>query len=413
MTAQLLATILVYAALGAGADARPAIHVSPTKALAGSYQHFEFTFTVGSRGMGQGGGVRIELPVAYLETGPYYWDRPQTDSTAGRGYVRAISTGNAAVDINLAGRNGGIVECVVRHGSMKPGERIALEYSGVVQSIAWKLPVRAEWRMDAQGAWQAVDNAPIISFLPQKAVTVFAVTPADIQHGAEFDLAVVLLDRYGNRATGYAGTVSFASTDVDAKLLRPYTFTVKDAGVRVFPGVQYESTGFHKVTLTDGHLAGRSNYSEVHASPPMLRRCFGDTHFHTGSGTDNSSFSTTSAGGDHRGHYTTQDSAYAYARDVMRLDFASAAEHDAKVFTGSLWEKAQAITDSFHEPDRFTTFYAYEWTASPTEGHHVILYRDRAGQVLDHFEYPTKTALYDGLRRQGVPAVMIPHAMWA
>ncbi|MCP4593305.1 MAG: DUF3604 domain-containing protein, partial [bacterium] len=33
--------------------------------------------------------------------------------------------------------------------------------------------------------------------------------------------------------------------------------------------------------------------------------------------------------------------------------------------------------------------------------------------VLDHFEYPTKTALYDGLRRQGVPAVMIPHAMWA
>ena len=413
MNAQLAAAILAPLLSTAQVDLQPSITVSPTQLRAGSCQNVTFAFTAGRPPIDTGGGIRIELPVAYLETEPYYWDRPQTDSPDGRGYVRASSSGGTILDIRLDGTHGGIIECVVSQGSAKAADRIILDYTGVVQSFTWELPVRAHWRRTAQDPWQAVVDSPVLTFVPESAVTLFAVAPADVQRSAPFDLAVVLLDRFGNRAGGYRGTVSFASTDPDAQLPRPYTFTEADAGIHAFKDVRYDTTGFQKIMLTNGKLEGRSNYSEVHTSRPEYSRYFGDTHFHTGTGMDNKAFTTVSAGGDHRGHFTTQQSAYTYVRDVMRLDFASASEHDARDFDQPAWERSQSIADAFCQAGRFTTFYAYEWTASATEGHHVILYKDREGKALNHFDYPAKPALYDALERQQVPAIMIPHMMWA
>ncbi|UCG16529.1 MAG: DUF3604 domain-containing protein [Phycisphaerales bacterium] len=410
---QLLAAMLTPLLSASQVDVRPVVRVSPAELRAGSCQRVTFDFNVGSTRIDQGGGIRIELPVAYLETEPYYWDRPQTDSPDGRGYVRARSTGGAVLDVKIGGTHGGIVECIVRQGSVKFADQIILEYTGVVQSLTWELPVRTEWRRTGQDPWQAVDDSPVLTFRPENAVTLFAVAPADVQHGIPFDLAVVVLDKFGNRAGGYRGTISLASTDPDAQLPDAYTFTEADAGVRSFKDVRYNTAGFQKITLADGELEGRSNYSEVHASRPERSRYFGETHFHTGTGMDNKAFTTVSAGGDHRGHFTTQQSAYTYVRDVMRLDFASASEHDTRDFDEPAWEKSQSIADAFYDAGRFTTLYAYEWTASPTEGHHVILYKDREGKVLNHFDYPSKPALYEALQRQQVPVCVIPHMMWA
>ena len=41
-------------------------------------------------------------------------------------------------------------------------------------------------------------------------------------------------DAFGNLATGYTGTVSFASTDAQADLPGSYTFTAADAGTHTF-----------------------------------------------------------------------------------------------------------------------------------------------------------------------------------
>lgn len=394
-------------------DSAPTVQVSPARMLAGLYQRVRFTFTNGAAEIGPGGGVRVELPVAYLETGPYYWDRPQTDQPEGRGWVEAETTGAVRVDVELGGRHGGIIEIVVRNGVLKPGESIVLEYAGVVQSLTWGLPVRAQWRSGESDAWRDVERVPTITFLPQKAATLVAVNPADVQLGQPFEMAVVLLDKFGNQASSYRGTVSFASVSAEAELPDPYTFTARDAGVHVFSGVRYAAAGFHKITLSDGRLEGSSNYSEVHNDQPPMRRYFGETHFHTGSGMPDGQFTDSSGGGDHRGHFTTQDAAYRYARDVARLDFASASEHDARGFGQSGWEASRDVADAFYDPERFTTFYAYEWTASATEGHHVIVYSDRRGQLLTHFEYPTQVDLFNALERRDAPALVIPHAMWA
>lgn len=412
MSAQHVAELPILITLASSIVAGPSIDVHPKEMLAGSFQHVTFTFTAGASGIGSGGAVRIELPVAYLETEPCYWDRPQTDLPTGRGYVRASCAGTADVEITLSGRWGGIVECAMRRGSLKPRQRLTIEYSGVVQSLTWPLPVRAQWKDDAAGPWRDVEDAPVVTFVPQSPATMFAVAPADVAHGEPFGLAVVVLDKFGNRASGYRDTVSFSSTDSNADLPGPYRFTGEDAGVHVFEGVRYHTPGFQRITVSDANLEGRGNYSEVHQSAPILRRYFGETHFHTGTGTNNEAFADTSAGGDHRGHFTTQDAAYAYVRDVMRLDFASASEHDARNFDQRAWEKTQAIADAFCEPGVFTTFYGYEWTASAVEGHHVILYGDRGCQVFDCLQYPTKTALYAALDQQERPALMIPHVMW-
>jgi hypothetical protein len=409
-------SLIIGTVMSAGeirANDEATMSVSPKEATAGSYQHVRFEFTAGDSGIAATGGVRLEIPVAYLETEPYFWDRPQIDIPAARGYVKASSTGDATIQVKVYGASGGIIECTVAKGTIKPGEKIDVDYSGIVQSYTWEVRIRGEWRKTAEDSWKPISALPEIKILPQNAVTMLVVAPSDLEQGAGFDLAVVLLDKFGNAASRYRGVVSFTSSDPNASLPKSYTFTANDSGVHVFSALKYQNEGFQCITVTDGNLEVRSNYSSVSASATKLKRYFGDTHFHTGSGTGNKTFTTSRAGGDHRGHFTTENEAYAYARDVMRLDFASAAEHDAPELTKTVWQMCQAIADSFNDPGRFTTFFAYEWTASPREGHHVVVYKDRGNTVFDQREYSTKPALWQALDKQAKPVLVIPHDMWA
>jgi hypothetical protein len=58
--------------------------------------------------------------------------------------------------------------------------------------------------------------------------------PSPATAGVSAPVTVTLLDAYGNVATGYTGTVSFYSSDLQAQLPGDYTFTAADAGVHTF-----------------------------------------------------------------------------------------------------------------------------------------------------------------------------------
>ena len=60
---------------------------------------------------------------------------------------------------------------------------------------------------------------------------------ADAEAGAPETVTVEALDLCGNRATDYAGTVTFSSTDAQALLPDDYVFTVADAGSHTSSGV--------------------------------------------------------------------------------------------------------------------------------------------------------------------------------
>lgn len=62
---------------------------------------------------------------------------------------------------------------------------------------------------------------------------------------------VMATDAFGNVSTGYSGTVTFSSSDIQAGLPASYTFTNKDAGVHTFSAT-LKTAGAQSITVKDG-----------------------------------------------------------------------------------------------------------------------------------------------------------------
>ena len=70
--------------------------------------------------------------------------------------------------------------------------------------------------------------------------------------GAAHTVTVTAKDVYGNKATGYRGTIHFTSTDSQAVLPADYTFTSSDNGSHSFTnGVTLKTAGTQSITATD------------------------------------------------------------------------------------------------------------------------------------------------------------------
>jgi hypothetical protein len=69
---------------------------------------------------------------------------------------------------------------------------------------------------------------------PGLAVALVLTGPNQAAAGVPFVVTVTAYDAWGNVATGYTGTVSFASTDPAGQLPDPYLFSSADAGSHDF-----------------------------------------------------------------------------------------------------------------------------------------------------------------------------------
>ena len=74
--------------------------------------------------------------------------------------------------------------------------------------------------------------------------------PATVTAGTAGNVTVTAYNADGTVATGYTGTVDFSSTDGNAVLPTPYTFTTADAGTHTF-SVTLETAGSQSITVTD------------------------------------------------------------------------------------------------------------------------------------------------------------------
>jgi hypothetical protein len=103
-------------------------------------------------------------------------------------------------------------------------------------------------------------------------VSVFAVSgfPNPTLSGAAGDITVTAKDQYGNIATGYRGTVHFASSDAAAALPPDYAFQMSDNGVHTFPkGVTFNTIGTQSVTAADTISAAiTGSQSGIAVNPP-------------------------------------------------------------------------------------------------------------------------------------------------
>jgi hypothetical protein len=74
--------------------------------------------------------------------------------------------------------------------------------------------------------------------------------PSPTTAGVAGKVTVTLKDPYGNLATGYTGTIHFASSDGQASLAANYTFTAADAGARIFSAT-LKTAGTQSLAATD------------------------------------------------------------------------------------------------------------------------------------------------------------------
>jgi hypothetical protein len=97
---------------------------------------------------------------------------------------------------------------------------------------------------------------PGISVNPTAAST-FTVAgfPSPVTAGIAGSFTVTARDPYGNRASGYTGTVHFTSSDAKAVLPANYTFTAADAGAHTFSAT-LKTAGTQSLTVTDTTTAG-------------------------------------------------------------------------------------------------------------------------------------------------------------
>jgi hypothetical protein len=135
---------------------------------------------------------------------------------------------------------------------------------------------------------------------------------------------------------------------------------------------------------------------------PALHLYFGEIHCHTALSDGMRSI----------------DDLYTFARDVQRLDFASATDHESHIYGYSLapdmWPLVREAAGRYNEPGRFVTLLGYEWAAlqaGSLSGHYNVYYRGDDGPFLTSSDPATASlaGLLQALRAYGRPALVIPH----
>src|SRR5262249_26983429 len=94
-----------------------------------------------------------------------------------------------------------------------------------------------------------------VSVSPAAASKLTLSSPTTTPPGTPFDVTVTAYDPYGNRATGFTGTVQFGTTDPIGDLPADYTFVEADQGTHTFQ-VTLKRYGAQTMTVASAGLTG-------------------------------------------------------------------------------------------------------------------------------------------------------------
>jgi autotransporter-associated beta strand protein len=102
----------------------------------------------------------------------------------------------------------------------------------------------------ADAAAAALKTTVNVTVTANGQVVVLGGLAASVTAGAAQTVTVTLTDSFGNVATGYTGTLHFASSDSQAVLPADYTFTAADQGKHTFQ-VTFKTAGTQSFSVTD------------------------------------------------------------------------------------------------------------------------------------------------------------------
>jgi hypothetical protein len=266
------------------------VEVTPDHVAAGSTNTFKFTFTADTGPLQ--GQTLLDVPRG--------WSPPQATRSGATGYV-ALANGTCSSATKLARVAGNRLTIAT---DCKRGQSFEVTYGPAIAStLAADGYVFLTQTKPSVGATQTklvrvkkvVKNKktgkrvtktvvkrvqyvvkPTFRPLTTKKQAIVVVIGGPVDHltlnaptiassGTPFSITARAEDIYGNTASGYTGTVSFSSSDPDAFLPTPYTFTSADLGAKTLGRVILRATGTQTITATDGGRVDVSNPITVYS----------------------------------------------------------------------------------------------------------------------------------------------------
>jgi hypothetical protein len=208
-------------------------------------------------------------------------------------------------------------------------------------------------------------GCPEIEVLPGEADAIHLVYPQTPEPGQPFDVAVRMVDFWGNPVRIYNGKITLDGGPAWKGLPDIVTLDPADQGIKIFPGVSVHGAGPLRLTASDDRglkCVGPALVPRQETEPALF---WGDAHGQTRS--------TVGTG--------TVEEYYSFARNKALVDIASWQGNDLRVRKED-WEEVLRETKRFNEPGRFVTLLGYEWSGLRSGGgDHNIYYSGDEDQI--------------------------------
>jgi hypothetical protein len=371
---------------------------------AGSRESFTIEYEAGPEGVARGGSV-------FLQVSPFWgWESPQIHVEQAGGFT-TVSTGAEGVTLAPRPLGQGLLQIEVGGRALASGEKIRIDYgAGPAQARVDRFAETGSrfWIAvdgDGDGVRKLIQNSPSVDIVARTATRLHLALPGSAAPGATVPLTLSLLDAAGNSGMPFTGQVEIeVEGDASGLALPPaVAFKPADRGRRTIQ-VPVLDEGIYRVSgvarRTDADAPGpaaQSNPLVVDAAQEGVL-LWGDLQVHTqlsdGSGS------------------TVEN--LEYARDAAGLDVIALTDHDHWGLEPlddfpAHWQAQLASVERFHEPGRFVTIPAFEWT-NWVEGHrHVLFFGDTEPHLMSSLDprFDTPEKLWSALR--GENAMTIAH----
>lgn len=398
------------------------VTISPQVAIADSFGTWRISFVLQADSMAPGGGVKVRLVKGFVPA-------PQFDNPELAGYVEA-RTSNARANVKIVqiknkdpqvhwtwDREGWVVTAQVQGQALHKGDTITVVFGAnppkgaiLPPSTAFVDSILVAYDLDGSGAYYDIIPRPALTILPLPAYRLAGYLPSTIIAGKPARAKIVVLDKFGNLATAFAGTITLTATDPSAILPKTVALAPSDSGRKSFE-VVFNKPGIHDLQLK---VQGknpvslwqvRTNPAEVLSGAPHYQVFWGDLHSH-------SSFSWDGYG----------TGSFLKAREAAGLDFYALTDHASSPdqihggITPQEWEAIKQNVIRYDEPGKFVTFPAYEFSADKPSGHHNIYFNAPNALVAeiplfrneDHLQVQ-KVWQLQNLLPPGIDMITVPH----
>ena len=387
--------------------------------------HWTMVYTVGEKGMKQGGSIKILFPAyqhqrsqEYVQVYDYWkphflYAYCEEETLPLRTEVEKIPSQFSHIQRWPDSDRVGII---LAEADLPPGTKIWIHYGGIDR--AWMKgqvpPTRVghrahkregtflqyQWFIDAEGTkeYDPIQVFPSIEIVPDRPRYLTLIAPTFLVPGEKVSLHYLMKDRFYNPIFEEVPTFF----QVIIRNLKTGQVIPVEQDEKGIYWIQVQEEGVYELDA-EGTEEVQVEKAVFFCQPSDYRIYWGDLHCHS---------SLTPNIRDNNGGASPQD-AYTYAKEVSCLDFMGLSEQtftfneeaDLNI-TQQTWETMGRLSDEQNNPGTFVTFPGFEFHSK--RGDTVVLF----GKSLKEFPYPDETVqdLPDVWRYYGEAQYLtIPH----